>query len=294
MLDHPLNSVTAYVNFLSGANLPVLRHTQRQFEALYADLDRVTARDLSTIVLQDPLMAVKVLYYIQPFRGKALRSDITTVGSAVMMLGIDPFFRKFSDLTTVEERLPEFPEAVLGAVKTIRRVQRAAHWAYDWALWRHDLNVEEVTMATLLHDLAEILCWCFAPKLMLEVRRRQLAVPSVRSSEVQQDVLGITLYELQRALSRAWHLPELLQHLTDDNAAEEPRVRNVVLAVNLARHSANGWDDAALPDDYLAIAGLLNLSVEAVMERIGAPQPTVPDAPPLAPEASNPSGKPPQ
>jgi HD-like signal output (HDOD) protein len=284
MLDHPLRSATDYVNFLSGANLPVLRHTRRQLEAAYADVDRVTARDLSTIILQDPLMAVKVLYYIQPFRGKALRTDITTVGSAIMMLGIDPFFRKFADLTTVEERLAEHPEAVLGAVKTIRRVQRAAEWAYDWAIWRHDLNVEEVTMATLLHDLAEILCWCFAPQLMLEIRRRQLSVPSVRSSEVQQDVLGVTLYELQRELSRAWHLPELLQHLTNDNAAEEARVRNVVLAVNLARHTAKGWDDAALPDDYLAIAGLLNVSAETVMERVGAP-PAAPDnpAPPASP-----------
>jgi len=157
MIDHRLPSLNAYVEYLTGADLPVLRHTRRQLEEAHADSDRVTARQLSQIVLQDPLMAVKVLYYIQPFRGKSLRTDITTVGSAIMMLGIEPFFNKFSDLVTVEERLADQPEALLGAVRTIRRVQRAAHWANEWALWRHDLNSEEVAMATLLHDLGEIL-----------------------------------------------------------------------------------------------------------------------------------------
>jgi hypothetical protein len=54
--------------------------------------------------------------------------------------------------------------------------------------------------------------------------------------------------------------------------AEHPRVRNVKLAVDLARHSANGWDDAALPDDYTAIAELLHLNVDTTKKRIGVPK----------------------
>lgn len=276
MIDHHLPSLNAYVEYLTGADLPVLRHTRRQLDEARADSDRVTARQLSQIVLQDPLMAVKVLYYIQPFRGRSLRSDITTVGGAIMMLGIEPFFNKFSDLVTVEDRLADQPEALLGAIRTIRRVQRAAHWANDWALWRHDLNIEEVTMATLLHDLAEILAWCFAPSLSIEVQRRQRADRTLRSATAQEAVFGITIRDLQIALNRAWHLPELLQRLTDDNQDEIRRVRNVVLATNLARHSANGWDDAALPDDFREIADLLGISVDAVVERLGIPEDALP------------------
>jgi hypothetical protein len=36
-------------------------------------------------------------------------------------------------------------------------------------------------------------------------------------------------------------------------------VRNVLLAVRLARHTAAGWDNAALADDVRDIAALLNL-----------------------------------
>ena len=276
MLDKPLPSLDAYVDFLTGANLPVLRHTKRQLEEAAGNIERISARELSQIVLHDPLMAMKVLAYIQPYRGKSLRTDITTIGSAIMMLGIEPFFNNFSDLSTVEDRLIDTPEALLGTLRTIRRVQRAARWAYDWALWRHDMNIEEVTMATLLHDLAEILAWCFAPKLALEVQAKQKTDPTLRSSVAQQQVFGTTIYELQRALDRAWHLPELLQKLTDDENVDQRRVSNVVLAINLARHAANGWEDAALPDDFKAIGELLNLSPNTVRQRVGAPE--APDA----------------
>lgn len=271
MLDKPLPSLTAYVDFLTSANIPVLRHTKRQIDEAAANIDRISARELSQIVLHDPLLAVKVLAYIQPYKGKALHSDITTIGSAIMMLGIEPFFNNFSDTTTIEDRLIESPQALLGAVRTIRRVQRASHWAYDWALWRHDINIEEVTLATLLHDLAEILLWAFAPKLALEIQALQQSDPNLRSADAQRAVLGITDYELQRALARAWHLPELLQNLTDDQNVDQRRVSNVVLANNLARHAAQGWDNAALPDDFKAIADLLNLTPEAVRQRVGAP-----------------------
>ena len=56
----------------------------------------------------------------------------------------------------------------------------------------------------------------------------------------------------------------------DDNSSKLQRVRNVILAVNLARHSANGWNDAALPDDYEEIAKLLHLQACDIMTIVGA------------------------
>ena len=42
----------------------------------------------------------------------------------------------------------------------------------------------------------------------------------------------------------------------------------MALAVRLARHSAAGWDNAALPDDYSDAAELLNLSVGAAKQLV--------------------------
>ena len=97
----------------------------------------------------------------------------------------------------------------------------------------------------------------------------------MRSRTAQEEVLGFALVDLQLALAREWSLPKLLLTLMDDECAMQPRVRNVVLAVNLARHSAKGWDDAALPDDYRDIGELLSMKPEDVMVMIGAEAGTV-------------------
>ena len=268
MLTHPLQDLETWLLFFSGADLPVLRHTAKKLADMREDIDRVNRRELTRVILQDPLMTVKVLAYIQPFAGKSLRSDITTIASAVTMIGIEPFFEKFKELITIEHMLKDEPQAMLGTLQLIRRVQRAAHYAHEWALWRQDLNVEEVTIAALLHDLTEILLWCFAPRLATEIRNLQKADRTLRSAAVQEQILGIQLIDLQLALCRSWHLPELLSNLMDPAHADHPRIRNVLLASDLARHSANGWNDAASPDDFAAIGKLLNLNRDALIERL--------------------------
>jgi HD-like signal output (HDOD) protein len=276
MLDQPLHDLDAWVRFFSNAEIPILRKTARRLEEARQNSDRVNGRDIAAIVLQDPLMAIRVLAYIHPFRGKHLRSDITTIANAVMMLGIEPFFAHFDAPPTIEAMLKDEPQALLGVLQVIRRVQRASNYAHDWALERHDLNIEEVALAALLHDLAEILLWCFAPRLAIEIRDRQVADKTLRSATAQWQVLGFPLFDLQRALCLAWHLPELLNTLMDDANAFQPRVRNVILAVNLARHSSSDWTDAALPDDFKAIEKLLHIKRETLLSRLNIPEDIAP------------------
>ncbi len=275
MLDHALPDIDSWTLLFSNNGLPVLRITKRRLDEMRADLDRVDARELAHLILQDPIMTVRVLAYIQPLRGRALQRDITTIASAVMMAGIEPFFHRFSELFTVEDQVREAgPQALLGVLQVIRRAQRAADYAQEWAIWRHDINMEEVRIAALLHDLAEILVWCSAPKLGLALQEKLKTHPGMRSADAQRQLLGFTFLDIQRELCRVWHLPELLRTLIDDDNADQPRVKNVALAVRLARHSSHDWDDPALPDDYAEIGELLHITPEAVRQRLGlAPMP---------------------
>ena len=225
------------------------------------------------------MMTVRVLAFIRPYHGKHHLKEITAVEHAVMMLGVEPFFRHFEQLGVIEDQLKFDPQALLGLLHVIRRAQRASHYAFDWARWRRDLNIEEVTVAALLHDLAEILMWCFAPQQALQVLAMQQADPNLRSADAQRAVYGFHLIDLQLALCRAWQLPELLLNLIDDANRDSPRVKNVQLAVNLARHSSNGWDDAALPDDFAAIGTLLGIDQETLMVRLGLAKPDEANAP---------------
>lgn len=280
MIDSPFPDISSWVLFYGEAELPVLRHTVKEIDRLRENADKVNGRVLSSVILQDPLMTLRVLAYIEERRRKSQTTDITTIERALMMIGIDPFFRHFQDLPLVEEQLKAHPKALIGLLKVINRARHATRWARDWALLRHDLDVDEITVATLLHDVAEILMWCFAPNLALQIRDMQAEDRTLRSAAVQEQVFNVQLQDLQLALVKIWHLPDLLAMLMDRGNADHPRVRNVTLAVDLARHSANGWDDAALPDDFAAIEDLLRIRHEALMQRLGVPQPEAPPPPP--------------
>ena len=271
MLNQPPQDIESWIDFFSKAELPVLKKTLRQLEEARARIDHISGRDIATIVLQDPLMSIRVLAYIQPFISKRLHSDITNIGNAIMMQGIEPFFKNIGEPPTIEAMLKNEPQALLGVLQVIRRSQRAMRYAHQWAIDRYEMNVEEVMLAALLHDIAEILIWCFTPKQAIAIRSRLLAHPGLRSMDVQKEVLGFYLYELKQGLCSVMHLPELIRTLMDQDNAEIPRVRNVLLAVNLARHSAESWENAALPDDFAAIEKLLRIDRTTLLRRLDIP-----------------------
>ena len=94
----------------------------------------------------------------------------------------------------------------------------------------------------------------------------------MRSEAVQREILGFPMIALQLELAHAWQFPELLCGLMDErHAAMTPRSLNVSLAVAVPRHSAHGWEDAALPDDFAAIGRLIGLpSPDGRAERVSA------------------------
>ncbi|OIQ79982.1 HDOD domain protein [mine drainage metagenome] len=262
--------LAGWVSFLTAAEIPVLRHTARELERLRADEDHLNARSIAHLVTSDPLMTVKLLRYLQEHKGRLQSHELVQVEQAIMMMGIGTFFREIPAAPVVEDLLHDHLDALVHLLHTVRRSQRSAQYAFDWALMLHDLHAEEVRVTSLLTYLGEMLMWCFNPGPMLNIRHRQDADKTLRSAAAQGQVLGFRGIELQRALAMEWHLPALLLNLTDPEQEKTVRVQNVMLAVNLARHSANGWDDAALPDDYRDIAALLRMEPEKVKAMVGA------------------------
>ncbi|MDX9993862.1 MAG: HDOD domain-containing protein [Rhodocyclaceae bacterium] len=269
MIDTPLPDLDAWVAHFGTTDIPVLRHTMLQLAELRANAHKSNARVISSVILHDPMMTLRMLAYIEAKRSKSRKTDITTIERALMMIGMEPFFNDFQNLPLVEDHLKAHPRALLGLLKVINRARKATHWARDWAIYRHDLDVDEISVATLLYDFPEILMWCFAPTLALQVLERQKSDRTLRSVAVQTDVYNVPLYQIKASLAQAWHLPPLLITLMDQQNAEHPRVRNVKLAVDLARHSANSWADAAIPDDLKAISELLHVSEQGLVRRLG-------------------------
>lgn len=268
-MQQDIQGLENWVAFLSRADIPVLKQTSRDLAALRADQDHLSARGVAQVIAVDPMMTVKVLRYLQTHKHRIQTSEVIQVEQALIMMGVDAFFDKIPALPLVQDVLQGHMDALIHLLHVIHRSHRASEYAYDWAVRMSDLHFEEVRIAALLHDLAEVLMWCFAPQQMLKIRDMQLHDKTLRTRAVQESVFGFSLFDMQKMLVRNWELPELLMTLMDDACSNQQRVRNVVLAVNLARHSANGWDDAALPDDYKDIAELLRMKPEQVELMVG-------------------------
>ena len=248
------------VEALGRRPIPVLASTEDALRRLRRDPERVSARDISRIVLRDPLMTLEVLRFAEARRGPRQSADITTVEHAVMMHGIESFMTHFRQLQTLEQTLAEIPQSLRGALHVVSRSQHAAAYARAIAKQRHDIETDEVIIGALLHDLAELMLWFHAPEDALHAQCLINEIPGVRSAQAQRLVFGFTHGELQLALARTWNLPSLLVRLMDDDHADHPRVINVSLAAALARHTTHGWHDAALPDDYALIEKMLNFT----------------------------------
>lgn len=259
-IDRPLRNLSAWLAHFRAAPIPVLDATAAAVRELAADEDAVDARLLAETVAADPLMTLKLLAHV----GSQSRreTDVETVLAALVLLGVGPFFRLFGELPTVGVAMQGTPDEIrarAGLQAVLDRSHRAARFAIGFAAHRMDPDAAVIHEAALLHGLAELLLWCHAPVLALAIAERLRANAALRSSAAQQAVLGITLAELQQALMKAWRLPALLILLDDEGHADSPAVLNVTLAVRLARHTAQGWDNAAVPDDVADIAGLLQL-----------------------------------
>lgn len=272
MIDFPFPGAAAWVDHFKDIDLPVLRHTVQQLTELREAAETINTRKLATIIEHDPLMTLRVFQLMAKRRGNRQSGEITTVERALVMMGTQNFYDSIESLPIIEQQLKGYPKAMLGLLKVIARSRHAARWARDWALLRQNVSFDEITLAALLHDFVEILMWCFAPTLASQTKERVAATPGRRTSSVQQEMFGASLDDIMIELTTIWGLPPLLRSLLNPDDAETINVRNVKFAVDLARHTANGWDDAALPDDYRAIETLLNIGHSKLLARIGAPE----------------------
>src|SRR5689334_388318 len=257
-----------WVRRLGRLNTPVLASTVKEIAQLRDREELLTGRDLSHILLRDPLMTLKVLRFSQSRLTRRQPTQVTTVEHALMMHGVATFFREMKDVVALEEQLTSHPAALDGALRVITRAVHAATLARNFSALRHDTDTDEVQTSALLHDLAELLLWCTAPRTALQIEHMLHHQRGLRSASAQHACLGFTLVDLQLALAREWKLPSLLLALMDDAHATHPRALTVSASVALARHSAHGWYDAALPSDYAAIQKLVSLPPETVQRWI--------------------------
>ncbi len=275
MILQPLPHLDSWTQALLRLEIPVLPASAAdvaELEEVEANTGNLDAYTLTQSIANDPLMTVRVLAHVSKLCISRQAEPPETLKAALIMLGIGPFFQHFHALNDVHAHLAQYPSAWIGLNKVIERSRRAAYFAANFAMQRQDEDAEVIQEAALLHDAGEMLLWCHAPTMMASISDRLHADHTLFTADTQREVLGIEATDLTQAMMRTWQLSPLLRSCTDDRHAEHPQVRNVMLAVRLARHTQDGWDSAKAQAtrevDVQEVAELLNISTQAAERKL--------------------------
>lgn len=255
--------VGQWAAFFETQELPVMPRSKRlllEMEATKGEL--LAAKELSAIVVSDPLLCLRLLREAERGKSHRLDHETTTALAAIMQLGID----EFRELLLAS---PEIEEANAGLIEVESRATAAAGVALHWASGRRDLNPEEVAVAALLADAGELLLWVYAPELPQAARDELASGRARRSSQAQSQACGFDFKLLTMRCAELWKLPLLVVQLL--RGVDTPRANLTRICSNTARHlvEASATSTLALASDLVEVRELIpGASLEWLVEGI--------------------------
>lgn len=233
--------VDQWAAFLASRTIPCMARSKLMLRALEEVCgEDLSAADLTSLVIADPYLCLRLLREAEQRRSHHLGHDTTTPLGAVMQLGLKVFRNQLLGS-------PETDLDCLGLVAASARAVLASQLAQMWGRARADISPTEIAMAALLAEIGELLLWHFAPELPQAAQRALADGLASRSTEAQERVCGFRFRELSLKCATTWGLPPLLQQLI--RGLDNKRANLCKLCLDTARHLSSGPDNPALPDD---------------------------------------------
>lgn len=257
MTGHAWWGAGQWAAFLEYKEQPIKASSKAALDALEAGAeDTLSAQAYSSLLLEDPLLALRLLREANKRLPRRLARDITTPLGVILALGTQQFKEQIRSA-------PEVGEDNAGFMACEARASLAARIAVAWGALRHDLDPGELAMAALLANAGEIELWAFVPELPQKALDELHSGRAQRSDQAQRQACGFPFLDLTLLLIENWTLPQLIKQLIRGD--EGMRARMARLAVNTSRHLGNGMDDAALPDDIKEAAKLTGATLDVVV-----------------------------
>lgn len=257
MTGHAWWGAGQWAAFLEYKEQPIKASSKAALDALEAGAeDALSAQAYSALLLEDPLLALRLLREANKRLPRRLARDITTPLGVILALGTQQFKEQIRSA-------PEVGADNAGFMVCEARASLAARIAVAWGALRHDLDPGELAMAALLANAGEIELWAFVPELPQKALDELRSGRAQRSEQAQRQACGFPFLDLTLLLIENWTLPQLIKQLIRGD--EGMRARMARLAVNTARHLGNGMDDAALPDDMKEAVKLTGATLDVVV-----------------------------
>ena len=237
---------------LSEIVVPIFDRSVKTIEHSAKTLD-APWQAFSQCIQLDPGIALKILQTMGASKNP-LRAEDPSLEQATMVIGVEQTVQCVKSLPLLK-LMPI--QARQGLLQVISRSHHAAYQSWYWSRALGDLVPEQVYLASLLYDVPEMVLWKSDSEKMLKLSS-QLQEQKIPRDEAQYIVLGNSVEHFARELARIWNLPQFLQDCLRPENIEQPRVRSVVLAVQMARLAQNGWYSDELAPLLEQVAEYLN------------------------------------
>lgn len=242
--------VDQWAAFLSIQIIPCMPRSKLMLRALEeVQGEDLSAADLTSIVISDSYLCLRLLREAENRRSHRLGHDTTTPLGAVMQLGL-------RNLRNLLLGCRETDDSRAGLLECSSRAVLASQIAQLWGRARSDIAPEEVAMAALLAEIGELLLWHFAPELPQAAQAALASGAAVRSAQAQDIACGFRFRDLSLKCATVWGLPPLLIQLI--RGADTVRANLCKLYLDTARHLVNSPDNPALPDDLAQAKRLIH------------------------------------
>lgn len=255
-----------WTELLRVEELPIFSSTAQR---IYAALDdkKKGAMELASIILQDPSLTAKLLRVSNSPYYNPTRQKISTVSRSVVMLGVAVIQELTLACSFFEAILSSFDKE--RANKEIAYAIHSAVQAREMAILMRDDSPEEVFIAALLHNIGHIAFWCSSHKHSVETHKL-ITSSELEQKKAEKEVLGFTLAQLGKKLSKSWCLGGLIVEAMCYPDSPDRRIQTVRMGSRICDAITQGWDSSAMSDCLAKLEQLSGLSGEVMQPKLKA------------------------
>lgn len=258
MAGHPWWGAAQWAAYFEHKDLPIKAASKAALIRLESDgEERLSGHEYAALLLDDPLLALRLIKEANRRLPRHLAKDITTSLGVLLALGTEQFKEQIRQAPVAEDDNAGF-------LASGQRSSLGARIAFAWGGLHYDLDQGELALAALLAEAGEIELWAFAPDLPRKALDELQSGRASRSDQAQQQACGFAFRELTLLLIDKWNQPSLIRQLIrgDDGA----RARLARLSVDVGRHLSYSHADPALPHDILEASRLTHAPVASVAQ----------------------------
>jgi len=230
--------IDAWIKRLSDEDMPVFSSTVADVTQAVNDAE-TSAADVAQTILRDASLTSRVLKMANSFYYNPNDQKISTISRAVMVLGFEQVLALTLSLVLIdalskgEQRDKLIDEMALSCHAAIQAEELAHQTRCEFP--------ENVFVATLLSRLGNMAFWAFSGDKGTELLNL-IESGEMTEQEAENEVLGFSLHQLTKGLSKSWSLGELLDKSLSGKHKTDPEIAVINMGKELAEVATDGWE----------------------------------------------------